>query len=96
MSAHAYRAGRFVTGPSPDACYELVSDPTITGGRRFCLLPRADHGTDGADAATRLVLAGLMEAARGMLSGAPSKEAVLALVWALRDADAAVSLTARS
>lgn len=42
---HRYRASSPVTGPSPDACYELLADVQTPGGRRFCLQPREAHTT---------------------------------------------------
>lgn len=44
LLGHEYRARRaWDGGPVDDACFELVTDLTIPGGRAFCLLPEGAH-----------------------------------------------------
>jgi hypothetical protein len=44
---HPFHRAHLVTGPAPDACYHLVEDVTITGGRRFCLMSERAHAWPG-------------------------------------------------
>jgi hypothetical protein len=56
VKPHGFRPPQLVTGDeSPDACYELLFDVTVHGGRRFCLLPRAAHLPSEVDALRTLL-----------------------------------------